>query len=276
MADSAAGQKPKMNCLQLIFRTRPGIGGAYLGMLVIFAIAYYFMPEDDFYHQTIQFEPATVQHREQFENAINSAFELDKFDITPQHLTVSSNKANNFIYRSDSISVDLEYYYYRFARTAEEWSAIEATCGPSEKESTFYKRSMNVTITTFASVSRTSITVRAKSQRPITECEFEILGLLYKSVEKTDHGFQAMLDTSSNTQDLLLAVSHEQLGNALREFWFDRATRMLYFSTAAITTTGFGDILPMTPRARLVTALESLLGIVFAGLFINAISSTNE
>jgi hypothetical protein len=49
--------------------------------------------------------------------------------------------------------------------------------------------------------------------------------------------------------------------------------RMLYFSVSAITTTGYGDISPMTDWARALAAVETLLGIVCAGLFIKSISS---
>lgn len=48
-------------------------------------------------------------------------------------------------------------------------------------------------------------------------------------------------------------------------FW-----RMMYFSATVITTIGFGDIVPMSPGARLAAAIEGVLGIVFAGLFVNA------
>jgi hypothetical protein len=46
--------------------------------------------------------------------------------------------------------------------------------------------------------------------------------------------------------------------------------RMMYFSVTVITTIGFGDIVPMTSVARLCVAFEGLLGIVLAGLFVNA------
>jgi len=48
-------------------------------------------------------------------------------------------------------------------------------------------------------------------------------------------------------------------------FW-----RMFYLSTATITTTGYGDIVPLTDLARGMVALESILGIVLIGLFINS------
>lgn len=47
-------------------------------------------------------------------------------------------------------------------------------------------------------------------------------------------------------------------------------SRMLYFSATVITTIGFGDIVPMTPAARFVVALEGIFGVVLAGLFVNA------
>jgi hypothetical protein len=46
--------------------------------------------------------------------------------------------------------------------------------------------------------------------------------------------------------------------------------RFLYFSTVTITTLGYGDIVPSSDRARLLVACESILGILVAGLFINA------
>jgi hypothetical protein len=48
-------------------------------------------------------------------------------------------------------------------------------------------------------------------------------------------------------------------------FW-----RMAYFSATVITTIGFGDIVPITPMARLTVAFEGVLGIALAGLFVNA------
>jgi hypothetical protein len=52
------------------------------------------------------------------------------------------------------------------------------------------------------------------------------------------------------------------------QFW-----RMLYFSATTITTLGFGDIVPLSTAARMVVSLESVLGIVLIGLFVNALSS---
>lgn len=46
---------------------------------------------------------------------------------------------------------------------------------------------------------------------------------------------------------------------------------MLYLSTITITTTGYGDIVPITNIARVLVAVEAMSGVVVAGLFLNAV-----
>lgn len=48
--------------------------------------------------------------------------------------------------------------------------------------------------------------------------------------------------------------------------------RMFYFSATTITTVGFGDIVPISEAARLLTGIEAILGWIVAGLFINAVT----
>jgi len=48
--------------------------------------------------------------------------------------------------------------------------------------------------------------------------------------------------------------------------------RMLYLSTVTITTVGYGDIVPITPWARTLIAVEAILGILIIGLYLNALS----
>lgn len=49
-------------------------------------------------------------------------------------------------------------------------------------------------------------------------------------------------------------------------------SRMFYLSAVTITTVGFGDIVPVTDFARALVASEAILGVVTAGLFLNAIA----
>jgi len=52
----------------------------------------------------------------------------------------------------------------------------------------------------------------------------------------------------------------------------DSFSRMLYLSASTITTAGFGDIVPLTKPARLAVTMESILGVLLAGLFLNAVA----
>ena len=53
----------------------------------------------------------------------------------------------------------------------------------------------------------------------------------------------------------------------------DSYLRMLYFSATAIMTIGFGDIIPISNRARLLVMLEALCGLITLGFFLNGMAS---
>jgi voltage-gated potassium channel Kch len=44
-----------------------------------------------------------------------------------------------------------------------------------------------------------------------------------------------------------------------------RAT-LLYFSLVTLTTLGYGDLLPVTPFARIVAALEAVTGVLYIAI----------
>lgn len=253
-----------------------GIGIIYFITLLLFSIIYYFLPDEDFYHSSIQYEPATVEHKKRLEEIINKDFNIAKYSSSPGTILVDSGHAYDFNYSSGEVRFSIYYYYYEFADNEKEWAAVQSQCGKSETESTFYKRTVVLNIRMSASSGQIPHTVRAVPQSALTSCDRESLSGRYKEFETTKEGFQAMVDITPEANDLLIAVSEEQLGHAPHQFWYDRATRMLYFSISSITTTGFGDILPMTATARLITAVESLLGIFLAGAFVNAVSNTGQ
>jgi len=50
----------------------------------------------------------------------------------------------------------------------------------------------------------------------------------------------------------------------------------LYFSVITITTLGYGDISPLSEGAQILAAMESFLGIVLIGLFLNELSNRHS
>jgi len=78
------------------------------------------------------------------------------------------------------------------------------------------------------------------------------------------------LVTSKELMDRLIAYSSTMEGFPSRASGsFDR---MIYLSAMTITTVGYGDIVPITRQARMLLALEAILGIVLIGLFLNALA----
>jgi hypothetical protein len=50
--------------------------------------------------------------------------------------------------------------------------------------------------------------------------------------------------------------------------------RMFYLSAATTTTLGYGDILPVTDRARMAVSLEAILGIVIIGYYLASLATS--
>lgn len=55
-------------------------------------------------------------------------------------------------------------------------------------------------------------------------------------------------------------------------FASQRFLRMAYLSAVTVTTLGLGDITPVSTAARFAVSIEAVLGVVFVGLFLNAIA----
>jgi hypothetical protein len=49
--------------------------------------------------------------------------------------------------------------------------------------------------------------------------------------------------------------------------------RFMYLSAMTITTVGYGDIVPLTDRARAATALEAVFGVVVVGIFLASLAT---
>ncbi len=63
-----------------------------------------------------------------------------------------------------------------------------------------------------------------------------------------------------------MAFNHEYMG----------FLEAMYFSAITVTTTGFGDVTPTNTATRAIVMVESVMGVVSAGLFLNAITYHRE
>jgi hypothetical protein len=80
------------------------------------------------------------------------------------------------------------------------------------------------------------------------------------------------IDLSDNEQHGLFVIQNAEQG--FPAFADGKFARMLYFSAITITTVGYGDIVPLTPRGRALAACEATLGIILLGLLVSRFTST--
>lgn len=52
--------------------------------------------------------------------------------------------------------------------------------------------------------------------------------------------------------------------------------RMLYFSSVTQTTLGYGDVVPISNRTRIVVGLQSVAGIILIGFFLNSLAAATS
>jgi hypothetical protein len=72
-------------------------------------------------------------------------------------------------------------------------------------------------------------------------------------------------DTYEQLMDFYLGIEGDP------SYASDSLWRMVYLSAMTITTVGFGDITPVSEAARILVAIEAILGVVVIGLFLSAL-----
>lgn len=89
--------------------------------------------------------------------------------------------------------------------------------------------------------------------------------------ERTDSQGDAVLQLTPDQHRVLINFLDTARGfpHATKGHYY----RMLYLSAVTLTTLGYGDVVPVTDHMRLLVACEAMLGMVFIGLFLNALSS---
>jgi hypothetical protein len=84
------------------------------------------------------------------------------------------------------------------------------------------------------------------------------------------NGYAPILVVTSPVADAMQALYRSYAGNPSQTSGL--FPRMLYFSATTATTLGLGDIQPVSSEARNAVTIEAIAGILFAGLFLNAIA----
>jgi hypothetical protein len=248
-------------------------GLLYLVMIPSYALIYSSLPSNHFYHSTVQYEPSLKEDAgvilDQVRDVVVTNFREvhggDIVEVNGWKIDVKNLKVSGLRPTSDEIGIKL---YITIAKQTPQ-GKIESY---DPFEISYPVEGSNM------------VTLQSSTQTFHKILSFKPKELILYSDEKPYvFDYIILFPAPKNLKFNLPVLSLPQsLNNKLQAFWrgtqkglpadlSGRFWRMLYLSTITITTTGYGDIVPITNLARVLVAIEAMSGVVVAGLFLNAI-----
>ena len=240
----------------------------YLGLIPAFACVYLFL-SNDFYHATVQHESSIMNKEAQ------SILDGLQENISQRIAAVKNSTS------CDPWHLDRGLRVHSFRPEGEkvnfEVSGVLATDVQGHVEYYFNNRFsflLNQRMVTITPGGSASVGFFLKSedpmpiQSPVAEinlqrCLFPVKDLYSLPLEIPEPLYRRIASFSSASRGFPAHLPGQFF-------------RMLYLSATTITTLGFGDIVPLTTRARMAVSSESILGIVLMGLFVNAVSAERK
>jgi hypothetical protein len=247
-------------------------GVVYILAIPLFALAYYFTLSSSFYAPYARFEPSAITDLLRIGEIINTALHraLDSRKITIQGWQLKSIMLVNFHADASKFLFDVMAVFQK-----------QTTDRPPAKDDQQYNvirlpASISADIQGVAAPRPDDPTVDRErrleidvSSHPPTTQQFETE--FYNTLLPSPFFLEGRILLLTPIEDA--AFDKFFLGvrgnpTVVSEGFF----RMLYFSATVITTIGFGDIVPITPPARLFVAIEGIFGVILVGLFVNAVA----
>jgi hypothetical protein len=232
------------------------------GLIVIFAGIYSLFPRSHFYHPTAQYEPSTLEYREDFFQAVKldltqrvrkfSSYEHDRRNDITADLSRADDSSFTFRVEGNKVSIYLE---------------CPQSYPPAAKQP--------------------DVVFKSQSGKWSLWIELTLFSYSRDNIQKNgDDGTMSTTKIRWANQDEMFTPETDAFSQATSKAWIryrgaidgfpvsGRANfgQMLYFSAVTATTVGYGDILPLTMTTRLLAGSEAVFGIVLAGAFLNALA----
>jgi hypothetical protein len=246
----------------------------YLSLIIVFAIIFYFI-RDDFYHSTVKYEPFIDAETEQILDGLKTAL-VEQLKIKHPNgvVTYSEVRLSGNALRTHRWQVEGEFASFVLytnlpkPRLMTYWGVqvsfhidpVRARSkGTPPGDEMIWVPEILITFTELASL---------RSEDYVSPFPVSEVFNTYKGADRKEHMY---LPISRELSDRILAFAKGMKGRPthLPGNFF----RMLYLSAVTITTLGYGDIVPLTTRARLYITTEAILGMVVIGLFLNSLRS---
>lgn len=236
----------------------------YLAMIPAFAL-YYTVMGDEFFHSTVRYEADILaddmQIREDLAQLVRHQFTETNSNNTKK---VGSWFVDINEFSIVEIRFDEDKLYFRAYMRFNSDDGREIG-GPRE----FYVDAQpSFVIATSDSEDRKVIKHPASEQESLWPVEdIHLFQLTDIDFFMAEHGALAL---PVELQDQITALKNSFDGFPAHST--GSFGRLLYFSAVTQTTLGFGDIVPISDRTRWAVGAQSVLGIVFIGLFLNSLA----
>lgn len=244
----------------------------YFSLMPIFATIYFFIPSH-FYHTTNKYEHYWVEEIQELEEMIFDEIKEDfhevhnsnQIGILENNLTFNIDSSNVYNLKINEKSITFGFVSRMYNKKI--WFPFIYNCKLEiENESLIDRGSESTKVVNFISEGIDSLN---NELRLFSGAKAEFVQCSTCKVPLVEASNSITID--SKTEDKLQSIVRANKGfpdKTAGSFF-----RMLYLSATTLTTLGLGDITPISNWARFLITLETILGIVFMGLFVNSLNN---
>lgn len=246
----------------------------YLALIPLFAVLYFLLPSNSFYHSTVRYEQGLDQDRHMAEKAIASSMtsEMEKEQKANRGWTITTIDVRNLFPAGEdftfSVWLNVEHRYKPIngsLRAFKKSGAVRATVtAKNDAEDARREERPDSADHSSPEPRRLYVVTVANVVPPIVDGKD-----LFPYPETRAGSLQMPLPSTAEHQ--IDAYIEGYNGFPVR-FSTGQFLRLLYYSAITVTTVGYGDITPITGCARFLTALEAISGIIVIGVFLNAVA----
>jgi hypothetical protein len=262
---------------EYLFNFKPHVYAyVYLSLIPLFALIYSLLPRD-FYQSTAKFEYLILN--EKSDEILKEMKSQIQFHYKKNILKKQSTDSTQ-LFAIDDISLSsLNFDKNRFSLKLGFGEQFRV-----DNEDTIYdfmKESCDISFS--LNSMKHNIETSSEQKQFLREIKLENRIGMFDMTYFSER-FYALFNTKKLGPRIL--VVDKNLNNKLIEFantisgfpisFSENYWRMFYFSSVTLTTLGFGDIVPVTNRARNIISVEAILGVVLIGLFLNSLTTKSK
>lgn len=271
-----------------LWRRRLLLAIVYILLLLGFAFGYWCLPGREFYHANVSRELTVIEYKNRFIKQIGKELQDAIAKSFQDHHGGNQGMIDNW-------RIDSNTFQVLFPEATEKDNDVEFSFKLDIKLSDTSGSHKSLFIDPIVTFSATEDAENATGDEVNKTFIVDVPEVPYWPKDKNDHFIEAVfsipsasmtrnsgyarqenhsvalpavrMPISKHLDNKILDLAQGMLGDPSK--MEGHCWRMLYLSAVTITTLGYGDIMPLSTRARFMISLESIFGIVVIGFFIS-------